>query len=224
MPKIKPRIQAKYKPGKGDSGNTNLFSNQKDIKKTSCLTQVNISGERLQACISECLAKHRGSPFFSDLQNKTTYDIMLRVENAIHDLLAFYYTKGSNPRTYLNESLEQDIESLVDQWRKSYGESLEFQRFSTHENLAMINIIKVEARALEVAFNDSIPYIFPLWFRAIDSLGIANHIDSDTVRNIQNRAKEVKRYQAFLNRLSYFFWLAAQRERVALGLEPLYWL
>lgn len=226
MVAIKPRIKANYKPGKGDQGCTNLFFNQKQSQKTGCLTNFYNAIERLQISLADLITFSKEVGFDIENQDLDVCYFLSQVENSLHNLSAFYYTQGNDPKYFLQERLETLLERMVNQWRLECGDSQEFQRFSTHRNLVKIQYSRVESRSLEIAFNDSISNFFPSWYRWVNYLGLSRWqwlSYSLKLGKYDQKLKEVQRYQAFVNRLSYFFWLLTQKERIALGLYPLYW-
>ncbi len=203
------RITNGYCPGSGDKGLSNLQWGKKQTKSDPICYLYNAI-DKLQGEISFFLRQDAIKYRFKFLpkillkrfdlqpvQDREVLSFLTYLEQALPALAASVYSP-ENSKYHFNSEFSDSLENYINRYG-DFATSKEFQCFSSHLNLALLNKIRVEVRQLEAIFHQ-----FYSSQELEDNLGLA----------IAGK---------ILNRLSTFLWIASQRERILLGLKPWYW-
>lgn len=221
MQKIMERIKSSYKPGSGDDGHSNM-SKKGIVQKVTPISHLYMASEEALLIIGQIVHHHETSydkikllpkAFHSPacrifklghIQTNELIQVITWLEQGLYSLQSFCYCEGDSERHYWPETLYSFLNDTIKKW-KDDSASKEFQSFSTHKNLMILNTLRVKIRALELVYRQ--------WVNSLEKEDLT-----------EAALKGLKFHGKVLNRLSTFLWSGMQIERKALGIEPKYWV
>lgn len=208
--------------GKGDIGTTTGPTGEK-VRKSSPAIGFYTPVENTLIAVAEILLTHRRNTAiakipiigkfakkFLNIEPFTQPDLIKFLEwfeQSLFSFCAYAHCEGRSTDHAFPPELVAYVESQTSVWWKQYAGSQEFQAFSTHPNLLALNKLRVLFREIELAF---------IKWEESDAMILVS-IESQTVRD------SILLHRSVLNRLSSYFWCAAQRERHRLGVDPKFW-
>lgn len=208
MTSLKPRINSSYCPGAGDKGVSKMTKGKRS-KKASPIAYLYSSVESLQLSLAEVILHHRRAkqwPFLrffgiKPIQQEDAIELFEWLEQALFSLSSFCHCLGDSERHMWPAEFESYLNEKVIQMTKKYARSDEFQSFSTHSNLFLLNKIRVCIRKLEIDYRS--------WASSLE---------------IDSNMEAIDYHARILNRLSGYLWCVLQKERVMLKLPAQYWV
>lgn len=168
------RIKDGYCPGSGDRGTSKLqrkasnsgSAGSERNSKSSDLAQFYNELDRLQSKISQLLVYHHLADKLTDLpvvggmltewgvssiREAEVLKCLIFLEDALPALAASVYHQGRESKYNFREDFLEYLDRAIGRWAEQSA-SVEFQKFSTHLNLALLNQIRVGIRALEAQY------------------------------------------------------------------------
>ena len=200
------RIRGDIQPGSGDGGHSSTVVGARK-PKSSTDPNFYASVELMQSTLSEIIFANSNSknPKETILNVDLLYTICW-LETALHSCQSFYYCLGSKDHAFPDQFRIYLFNTVKNLWEK-YGESKDFQTFNQTPMLIKLNRLRIYSRQIE--------YHFSVWEESPELL---SKISKDP------ETKElVRKNRQTWNRLSSYFWVVTNRERVYQKIPPNFW-
>lgn len=200
------RISGDIQPGSGDKGSANTIVGARK-SKSSKDPNFYASVETMQSTISEIiLANSNAKNTKETILNVDLLYTLCWLENALHSCQSFYYCLGSKDHAFPDQFRIYLFKTVKELWGQ-YGESKDFQTFNQTLMLIKLNRLRICARQIE--------HHFCVWEESPELL-------SRISKNAEIK-ELVRKNRQIWNRLSSYFWVVTNRERVHQKIPPNFW-